>query len=174
MKKIPDGSEACNILVGEMDCLKYQITAFVRLTEARSIGDLTEVPLPTKFIFLLLGPPGSHNKNVEMGRSMSTMMVDEVFATFLFYQIFKLFLMVKIPILAESLNSCNTSIDFALLYSQVFREVAYRAKSRQDILSGIDEFLDQVTVLPPGEWDPKIRIEPPDKVPSQVIIIGLS
>lgn len=82
MKKIPDGSEAANILVGEMDCLKYQITAFVRLTEARSIGDLTEVPLPTRFIFLLLGPPGSHNKNVEMGRSMSTMMVDEVFATF--------------------------------------------------------------------------------------------
>jgi len=32
---------------------------------------------------------------------------------------------------------------------------------------GIDEFLDQVTVLPPGEWDPKIRIEPPEKVPSQ-------
>lgn len=50
----------------------------------------------------------------------------------------------------------------------MFREVAFRAKNRQDILSGIDEFLDQVTVLPPGEWDPKIRIEPPDKVPSQV------
>lgn len=50
----------------------------------------------------------------------------------------------------------------------MFREVGYRAKNRQDILSGIDEFLDQVTVLPPGEWDPKIRIEPPDKVPSQV------
>lgn len=25
----------------------------------------------------------------------------------------------------------------------------------------------QVTVLPPGEWDPNIRIEPPNKVPSQ-------
>lgn len=25
----------------------------------------------------------------------------------------------------------------------------------------------QVTVLPPGEWDPSIRIEPPDAVPSQ-------
>ncbi|XP_022322170.2 sodium-driven chloride bicarbonate exchanger-like isoform X2 [Crassostrea virginica] len=126
MKKIPDGAEAANILVGELDCLKYQITALVRFTEARSFGDLTEVPLPTRFIFLLLGPPGCQNKNVEMGRAMSTMMVDEV-----------------------------------------FREVAYRAKNRQDILSGIDEFLDQVTVLPPGEWDPKIRIEPPDKVPSQ-------
>ena len=33
---------------------------------------------------------------------------------------------------------------------------------------GIDEFLDQVTVLPPGEWDPSIRIEPPKSVPSQV------
>ena len=78
MKKIPDGAEAANILVGELDCLKYQITALVRLTEARSFGDLTEVPLPTRFIFLLLGPPGCQNKNVEMGRAMSTMMVDEV------------------------------------------------------------------------------------------------
>ncbi|KAK3083416.1 hypothetical protein FSP39_022102 [Pinctada imbricata] len=126
LKKIPEGAEVANIMVGELDCLKYQITAFVRLTEARSIGDLTEVPLPTRFVFIMLGPPGSHNKNVEIGRSISTIMVDEV-----------------------------------------FREVAFKARSRQDLLSGIDEFLDQVTVLPPGEWDPKIRIEPPDSVPSQ-------
>ena len=50
----------------------------------------------------------------------------------------------------------------------MFHEVAYKAKDRQDLLSGIDEFLDQVTVLPPGEWDPSIRIEPPTSVPSQV------
>ena len=55
------------------------------------------------------------------------------------------------------------------LVFQVFREVAYKARTRQDILTGIDEFLDQVTVLPPGEWDPKIRIEPPTSVPSQVL-----
>lgn len=46
--------------------------------------------------------------------------------------------------------------------------MAYKAKDRTDLLSGIDEFLDQVTVLPPGEWDPTIRIEPPKNVPSQV------
>lgn len=51
---------------------------------------------------------------------------------------------------------------------KVFHEVAYKAKSRDDLLAGIDEFLDQVTVLPPGEWDPSIRIEPPKSVPSQV------
>jgi hypothetical protein len=51
---------------------------------------------------------------------------------------------------------------------EVFHSVAYRAKVRDHLLLGVDEFLDAVTVLPPGEWDPKIRIEPPDSVPSQV------
>lgn len=40
-------------------------------------------------------------------------------------------------------------------------------------MDGIDEFLDQVTVLPPGEWDPSIRIEPPKNVPSQVCLAVL-
>lgn len=52
--------------------------------------------------------------------------------------------------------------------SQIFHDVAYKAKDRSDLVAGIDEFLDQVTVLPPGEWDPSIRIEPPKNVPSQV------
>lgn len=51
---------------------------------------------------------------------------------------------------------------------QVFHDVAYKAKDRNDLVAGIDEFLDQVMVLPPGEWDPSIRIEPPKNVPSQV------
>ena len=53
---------------------------------------------------------------------------------------------------------------------QIFHDVAYKARDRGDLLAGMDEFLDCVTVLPPGEWDPTIRIEPPKSVPSQVII----
>lgn len=49
---------------------------------------------------------------------------------------------------------------------QVFHDIAYKAKDRQDLLAGIDEFLDEVIVLPPGEWDPAIRIEPPKTLPS--------
>lgn len=56
-------------------------------------------------------------------------------------------------------------------HSQVFHDVAYKAKDRNDLVAGIDEFLDQVTVLPPGEWDPSIRIEPPKNVPSQVKLL---
>jgi len=49
----------------------------------------------------------------------------------------------------------------------VFHDVAYKAKSREDLLAGVDEFLDAVTILPPGAWDPSIRIEPPNQIPSQ-------
>lgn len=56
---------------------------------------------------------------------------------------------------------------FICLYlSQLFSDVAYKARDREDLIAGIDEFLDEVIVLPPGEWDPKIRIEPPKKVTS--------
>lgn len=50
---------------------------------------------------------------------------------------------------------------------QIFHDVAYKARNRTDLLDGVDEFLDQVTVLPPGEWDPNIRIEPPSVIPNQ-------
>lgn len=54
----------------------------------------------------------------------------------------------------------------ASLTIQVFHDIAYKAKDRHDLIAGIDEFLDEVIVLPPGEWDPAIRIEPPKSLPS--------
>lgn len=48
MKKIPPGAEASNILVGEVDFLDQTLSAFIRLNEAAIMGDLTEVPVPTR------------------------------------------------------------------------------------------------------------------------------
>lgn len=48
MRKIPPGAEASNILVGEVDFLEKTLSAFVRLREANIMGDLTEVPVPTR------------------------------------------------------------------------------------------------------------------------------
>ncbi|XP_067385942.1 electroneutral sodium bicarbonate exchanger 1 isoform X1 [Emydura macquarii macquarii] len=126
MKKIPTGAEASNVLVGELDFLLRPMVAFVRLTPAVLLSGMTEVPIPTRFLFILLGPEGKAHQYHEIGRSMATLMTDEI-----------------------------------------FHDVAYKAKDRGDLVAGIDEFLDQVTVLPPGEWDPSIRIEPPKNVPSQ-------
>uniref|UniRef100_A0A0K8SVL4 Anion exchange protein n=2 Tax=Lygus hesperus TaxID=30085 RepID=A0A0K8SVL4_LYGHE len=126
MKKIPPGAEASNILVGEVDFLDKPLSAFIRLNQGTFFGDLTEVPVPSRFLFFLLGPTGGISSFHEIGRAMATLMSDEV-----------------------------------------FHEVAYRAKSRNHLLAAVDEFLDAVTVLPPGEWDPTIRIEPPAAIPSQ-------
>ncbi|KAM9603764.1 electroneutral sodium bicarbonate exchanger 1-like [Morphnus guianensis] len=126
MKKIPTGAEASNVLVGELDFLHQPIMAFVRLSPAVLLSGMTEVPIPTRFLFVLLGPEGKGHQYHEIGRSMATIMTDEV-----------------------------------------FRDVAYKAKNGADLVAGVDEFLDQVTVLPPGQWDPSIRIEPPKNVPSQ-------
>ncbi|HEY6438156.1 MAG TPA: hypothetical protein VIY47_16310 [Ignavibacteriaceae bacterium] len=45
--------------------------------------------------------------------------------------------------------------------------MALKAQSRDILLAGVDEYLDAVTVLPPGVWDPNIRIEPPERTPTQ-------
>lgn len=50
MKKLPSGAEASNVLVGEVDFLSRYITAFVRLKNATTLGDLTEA----SFSFLRL------------------------------------------------------------------------------------------------------------------------
>lgn len=60
----------------------------------------------------------------------------------------------------------NCLINKGSVCAQVFHDIAYKAKDRQDLLAGIEEFLDEVIVLPPGEWDPDIRIEPPKSLPS--------
>ncbi|XP_075413036.1 electrogenic sodium bicarbonate cotransporter 4 [Tenrec ecaudatus] len=125
MKKIPKDSEASNVLVGEVDFLERPFIAFVRLVQSAMLGGVTEVPVPTRFLFILLGPSGRAKSYNEIGRAIATLMVDDLFS-----------------------------------------HVAYKARSREDLIAGIDEFLDEVIVLPPGEWDPNIRIEPPKKVPS--------
>ena len=39
---------------------------------------LTEVPVPTRFVFILLGPRGRKQQYHEVGRSIATLMADEV------------------------------------------------------------------------------------------------
>ncbi|XP_067902662.1 solute carrier family 4 member 4a isoform X3 [Heterodontus francisci] len=125
MKKLPRDAEASNVLVGEVDFLDTPFIAFVRLQHAVMLGALTEVPVPTRFLFVLLGPKGKAKSYHEIGRAIATLMSDEL-----------------------------------------FHDIAYKAKDNVDLLAGIDEFLDEVIVLPPGEWDPEIRIEPPKSLPS--------
>lgn len=78
MKKIPPNAEATNVLVGSVDFLQAPVYAFVRLAKGVTIPDLIEVPLPTRFLFILLGPSTEHFRYHEIGRSIGTLMSDEV------------------------------------------------------------------------------------------------
>ncbi|KAI9588222.1 band 3 anion transport protein isoform X1 [Glossina fuscipes] len=112
LKRIPLGSEATTVLVGAVDFLEQPTIAFIRLAEGIPMPSLTEVPIPVRFMFILLGPPTLDLDYHEVGRSIATLMANES-----------------------------------------FHAIAYKADDRKDLLSAINEFLDDSIVLPPGNWD---------------------
>ncbi|XP_030081445.1 anion exchange protein 3 isoform X7 [Drosophila hydei] len=112
LKRIPAGAEATTVLVGAVEFLEQPTIAFVRLSEGVLMPTLTEVPVPVRFMFVLLGPRNFDLDYHEVGRSISTLMANEH-----------------------------------------FHAIAYKADDRRDLLSAINEFLDDSIVLPPGNWD---------------------
>uniref|UniRef100_A0A4W4FK37 Anion exchange protein n=1 Tax=Electrophorus electricus TaxID=8005 RepID=A0A4W4FK37_ELEEL len=114
LAKIPKDAEATVVLVGCVDFLEQPAMAFVRLNEAVMLESVLEVPVPVRFIFVLLGPPQTNMDYHEIGRSFSTLMSDKN-----------------------------------------FHEVAYFADDRQDLLSGMNEFLDCSIVIPPLDVEGK-------------------
>ncbi|NWR40329.1 S4A4 protein, partial [Tachuris rubrigastra] len=123
-KKVPPGAEAAHVAVGEVECLEKPFTAFIRLRHGVSLGSLAEVALPSRFLFILLGPP-KVKAYQEVGRAMATLLMDEL-----------------------------------------FQRAARQAEHREDLITGMETFLDELIVLPPGKWDPSARIPPPSSLPS--------
>ncbi|XP_056610196.1 anion exchange protein 3 isoform X1 [Triplophysa dalaica] len=114
LAKIPKDAEATVVLVGCVEFLEKPAMAFVRLNEAVLLESVLEVPVPVRFIFVLLGPTQTNMDYHEIGRSFSTLMSDKN-----------------------------------------FHEVAYFADDRQDLLNGINEFLDCSIVIPPSDVEGK-------------------
>ncbi|XP_069838697.1 anion exchange protein 3 isoform X2 [Dendropsophus ebraccatus] len=79
MEKIPENAEATVVLVGCVEFLANPAMAFVRLSEAVLLESVLEVPVPVRFLFVLLGPTQSNMDYHEIGRSISTLMSDKVF-----------------------------------------------------------------------------------------------
>ncbi|NXW37571.1 B3A2 protein, partial [Phaetusa simplex] len=104
LEKIPDNAEATVVLVGTealagsggfgggvsgspgdprcppgcVEFLDQPTMAFVRLQEAVELDSVLEVPVPVRFLFVLLGPSSTHMDYHEIGRSISTLMSDKV------------------------------------------------------------------------------------------------
>uniref|UniRef100_A0A8C4SYS2 Anion exchange protein n=1 Tax=Erpetoichthys calabaricus TaxID=27687 RepID=A0A8C4SYS2_ERPCA len=79
LEKIPDDAEATVVLVGCVEFLEQPAMALVRLSEAVLLESVLEVPVPVRFIFVLLGPSQSNIDYHEIGRSIATLMSDKHF-----------------------------------------------------------------------------------------------
>nr|XP_028702305.1 anion exchange protein 2 isoform X4 [Macaca mulatta] len=79
LEKIPENAEATVVLVGCVEFLSRPTMAFVRLREAVELDAVLEVPVPVRFLFLLLGPSSANMDYHEIGRSISTLMSDKQF-----------------------------------------------------------------------------------------------
>ncbi|KAM3604137.1 uncharacterized protein V6R79_006962 [Siganus canaliculatus] len=79
LEQIPERAEATVVLVGSMGFLDQPALAFVRLQEAVLLESILEVPVPVRFLFLLLGPPTTNIDYHQIGRSISTLMSDQHF-----------------------------------------------------------------------------------------------
>ncbi|XP_072307160.1 anion exchange protein 2b isoform X1 [Eucyclogobius newberryi] len=79
LEKIPENAEATVVLVGSVDFLEQPTMAFVRLQEAVLLESVLEVPVPVRFLFVLLGPPTTSMDYHQIGRSISTLMSDKQF-----------------------------------------------------------------------------------------------
>ncbi|KAM8967226.1 anion exchange protein 2 [Pelodytes ibericus] len=79
LEKIPEDAEASVVLVGCVEFLDQPTMAFVRLQEAVELDCVLEVPIPVRFLFVLLGPSSSNMDYHEIGRSISTLMSDKSF-----------------------------------------------------------------------------------------------
>lgn len=115
--RIPEGAEATTVLVGTLEELDRSVLAFVRLSKGCNLGQVTEVSIPVRFLFVMLGPSEYKESYYQIGRSIATLMSD-----------------------------------------QTFHDVAYAADSREQLLGAIDDFLEDVVVLPPGNWDRNVLL----------------
>ncbi|XP_053268424.1 anion exchange protein 2b isoform X3 [Pleuronectes platessa] len=79
LEKIPENAEATVVLVGSVDFLEQPTMAFVRLLEAVELESVLEVPVPVRFLFVMLGPPSTSIDYHQIGRSISTLMSDKQF-----------------------------------------------------------------------------------------------
>ncbi|XP_056672913.1 band 3 anion transport protein [Monodelphis domestica] len=78
LEKIPPDSETTLVLVGRVSFLEHPILGFVRLKEAANLEEVA-VPVPVRFLLVLLGPESPHVDYTQLGRAAATLMSEKVF-----------------------------------------------------------------------------------------------
>ncbi|XP_059005441.1 band 3 anion transport protein isoform X1 [Mustela lutreola] len=78
LEKIPPDSEATLVLVGRAEFLERPVLGFVRLEVATEL-EAVQLPVPVRFLFVLLGPEAPNTDYTQLGRAAATLMSERVF-----------------------------------------------------------------------------------------------
>jgi hypothetical protein len=78
LKKLAEGAEAVQVFAGSMAELVKVRFVMARLTDAQFMPDLMEAHIPVRFLFVILGPELPDVDYHELGRSIATLMSNEV------------------------------------------------------------------------------------------------
>ena len=134
-RKLSRRTEGASILVCPVHFVHESAIVFLRMENAIELAGMLEIKLYSRFIVLLIGPQESEKHLLQIGRTIATILTDDI---------------------------C--------------REFAYSSKDSQDVMEMVNRFMHDTYVIPPSEWDPSIRIEPPltymSKVTKWVILKG--
>ncbi|CAF5109115.1 unnamed protein product [Rotaria magnacalcarata] len=125
-RKLSRKTEGASILICPVTFVRQSTIVVVRLESALELLGMLEIKLYSRFLVLLIGPEENEKQLLQVGRTMATILTDDI---------------------------C--------------REFAYTSKDSTDIMSMMDRFMQDTYVIPPSEWDPTIRIEPPSKYMSK-------
>ncbi|KAM5310152.1 band 3 anion transport protein isoform 2-T2 [Glossophaga mutica] len=79
LEKIPPDTEATLVGVGRVAFLERPVLGFVRLQEPTELEDVMELPVPVRFLIVLLGPEAPHIDYNQLGRAVATLMSERVF-----------------------------------------------------------------------------------------------
>ncbi|KFD46989.1 hypothetical protein M513_12119 [Trichuris suis] len=81
LRKLPKDTEGAAVLIGYIDGISRPLAHFVRLKTALLIDDLLELPIPTRFVFVLLLPIDHAEQDaLSIGACFGALLVDEVFS----------------------------------------------------------------------------------------------
>lgn len=78
-EKLAANAQATTVLVGAHEELSCVVSAFIRFDTGCDLGDLAEVSIPVRFMFIMLGPADLTLDYHEAGRAVATLMSDKVF-----------------------------------------------------------------------------------------------
>ncbi|TMS38800.1 hypothetical protein L596_005442 [Steinernema carpocapsae] len=78
MRKGEEDTELAQVLVGSLSCLQKARFVMVRLAKPTYLPELVDSKVPIRFLFVILGPQLEDGSYHELGRSIATLMANQV------------------------------------------------------------------------------------------------